>query len=160
MLAISCLFPISGIFCYLFGFEFLLHDFDVCAFEEVHGVFVGAVGGAVDDLDDAGVDERFGAVDAGQVCDVAGGAFCGDAVQRSLDDGVGFGVNGADAMTVNHEVPDLVAMSLACGGSVEACGEDAFFQHEHAANESAVTGTAFGYGVSDLQEVGIPVGAH
>jgi phage shock protein C len=32
------------------GVEFLLHHFDVRAFEEVHGVFVGAIGGAVDDL--------------------------------------------------------------------------------------------------------------
>ncbi len=144
----------------LFGLEFLLHDFDVRAFEEVHGVFVGTVGGAVDDLDDARVDERFGAVDAGQVGDVAGGAFGGDAMQRGLDDGVGFGVNGADAMTFDHEVADLVAVTLSGGGAVEACGEDAFFQHEHAANEGAVTGAAFGNGIGDLQEVGIPVRAH
>ncbi len=144
----------------LFGLEFLLHDLDVRAFEKVHGVFVGAVGGAVDDLDDARVDECFGAVDAGQVGDVAGGAFGGDAVQRGLDDGVGFGVDGADAMTFDHEVADLVAMILACGGAVEACGEDAFFENEDTANEGAVTGAAFGYGIGDLQEVGIPVWAH
>lgn len=137
-----------------------MHNLDVCAFKEIYGVFVGAVGGAVNDLDNARVDEGFGAVDAGQMGDVAGGAFGGDTVQCGLDDRVGFGMNGAHAMPIYHEVSDFVTVILPRWGAVEACGEDAFIQHEHAANEGAVAGAAFGYGVGDLQEVGIPVGAH
>ncbi len=148
---------LEGLFSRL---EFFLFHFDIRGLEEVHCVFICAIGSAENNARNARIDEDFGAVDAGQVGDVAGGAFGGNAMQRGLDDGVGFCMNGADAMPINHEVADLVAMLLACGRAIEACGEDTLFKNEHAANKGTVTGAAFGNGIGDLQEVGIPVGAH
>jgi hypothetical protein len=37
----------------------------------------------------------------------------------------------------------LIAMGLTGRRAIEACGEDALFQHEHTAHKSAVAGAAF-----------------
>ena len=66
----------------------------------------------------------------------------------------------ADAVSIHHKVTDLVAVRLPGGGAVEARGEDAFFEHKHTAYKGAVTGTALGYGISDLHEIGVPIWAH
>ena len=55
--------------------EFLLHYFDVCGIEKVGGVFVGAVGGAIHNARNAGIDQYLGAVDAWQVSHITCGAF-------------------------------------------------------------------------------------
>lgn len=111
-------------------------------------------------MDYPGVDERFCAIDAGQVGDVTGGAFCGNAVQSRLDDGIGLGVNGADAVSIHHEMPRLVAVSLTRRRPIEAGGEDALVPHEYTADEGAVAGASLGNGVGDLHEVRVPIGAH
>ena len=81
-------------------------------------------------------------------------------MQCRLDDGIRFGVNGADTVSLHHEVTDLVAMGLTGRGAVEACGENTFFQYKHTANKGAVTGASFRYGIGDLHEIGVPIWAH
>ncbi len=142
------------------SFKLHLHQFNICRLQKVHCVFVGAVGAVINDARNAGIDQHLGAIDARQVSDVAHCAFGGNAVQCGLNDGVRLGVDRADAMTIHHEMPDLVAMLLPGGGAVEARGQDAFFQHQHTAHEGAVTGAALGYGIGDLHEIRIPIRAH
>ena len=121
-----------------------MYNFDIGSLEKVHCVFIGAIGCAVYNTGDTGVDQDFCAVDARQMSDITHRAFGGDSVQSGLYDGVRLRVDGADTVPVYHEVTDLVAMSLPGRGAVEAGGEDAFFEHKHTANEGAVTGAAFG----------------
>ena len=77
-------------------------------------------------------------------------------MQRGLNDGIRLGVDRAHAMTIHHEMTDLVAMRLPGGGAVEASGQDTFFQHKHTAHKGAVTRAAFGYSVGDLHEIQNP----
>ena len=95
--------------------EFLLHHFNICGVEKIHRVFVCAIGGAVNDARDASIDQHLRAVDARQMGDITGGAFGGDSMQRSLDDGICFRVDRTDAVSIHHEVPDLVAVILSSG---------------------------------------------
>lgn len=120
-----------------------MYHFNLSSLEEVHSIFVQTVGGAVHDAGNAGVDQDLGAIDARQVSDVAGCAFCRYTVQCGLDDGIRFRVNRADAVTIDHEVTDLVAMVLPGWGAVETGREDAFFQYQHTANEGTITGASF-----------------
>ena len=109
---------------------------------------------------DAGVNEGLGAVDAREMGDIAGAAARRNAMQSSLDDRVRLGVDRADAVPVDHQVPDLIAVRLAGWRTVEPGGQDAFVEHEDTADEGAVAGAAFGDGVGNFHEVGIPIGAH
>lgn len=66
----------------------------------------------------------------------------------------------ADAVSIHHEVTDLVTVILSGGGAVESAGEDAFFQHQHTTDKGAVTRAPFRYGVGDLHKIRVPVWAH
>lgn len=120
-----------------------MYHFNLSSLEEVHSIFVQTVGGAVHDAGNAGVDQDLGAIDARQVSDVAGCAFCRYAVQSRLNDGVRFRVDRADAVTIDHEVTDLITVILPGWRAVEAGREDAFFQYQHTADESTVAGASF-----------------
>jgi hypothetical protein len=63
-------------------------------------------------------------------------------------------------MPVHHQVTHLIAVGLTGGRAVETRGQDAFIQHQHATNESPVTGAALGYSIGDLHEIGVPFWAH
>lgn len=54
------------------GRKFPLGDFDIRGREEVHCVLVIPIGYTVDDARDPGIDQRLGAIDAGEMRDVAG----------------------------------------------------------------------------------------
>ena len=119
-----------------------MYDFNFRPVEEFQRVFVHPVGNVIDQASDPRVDQHLGAVDAWEVCDVAGAALGGDAVQGGLDDSVGLGMDGADAVAVNQQVPDLVAVGLPGGGPVEPGGQDAFIPDHDAAHIGAVAGAA------------------
>ena len=129
-------------------------------FQETEGILVRAVRVPVDDARDAGVDQHLRAVDARQVRDVTRGAPGRDAVQGGLDDGVRLRVDRPHAVAVHHEMACLVAVFLSRRRTVEASGQDAFFQHQHSAHEGAVAGAPLGDGVGDLHKVRVPIWAH
>lgn len=104
-----------------------MYHFNLSSLEEVHSIFVKAVGGAVHDAGNAGVDQDLGAIDARQVSDVAGCAFCRYAVQSRLNDGVRFRVDRADAVTIDHRGDRSHHSAVAGWRAVEAGREDAFF---------------------------------
>ncbi len=95
--------------------KFLLLHFDICGFQETHGIFVRAIGNAVYDARNTGVDQCLCAMDAGQVGDITGRAFGRDSVQRGLDDGIRLGMDRADAMSIHEQVTDLIAVRLPGG---------------------------------------------
>lgn len=84
------------------------------------------------------------------MCDIAGCAFGGDAMQCSLDDGIRLGVNGTDAMPVHDEMTDFIAMLLPGRRAIKARRENAFFQHQHTADKGPVTGASFGNRIGDF----------
>jgi hypothetical protein len=133
---------------------------DLGSVQEVERIGVDAVVVVVDDAHDAGVDQHLGALQAGEVGDVAVGALGGDAVQRRLDDGIGLSMDGTHAVTIDHKVTNFLAVGQAGGRAVEAGGQNALFAHQHGADEGAVAGASGGYVVSDLHEVGVPIWAH
>jgi len=137
-----------------------LANFDIGRLQEVHGILIHAIGHTVDQSDDSGIDQHLGAVDTGQMRDVTGGALRRDTMQGSLDDGICLGMDGADTVSFHHQMACLVAVRLTAGRAIEAGGQDAFFQHQHAAHKSPVAGAALGNGISDLHEIRIPIGAH
>lgn len=71
-------------------------------------------------------------------------------MQCGLDDGICLGVNGTNTMSVHDEMTDFIAMLLPGRRAVETRRENAFFQHEHTADKSAVTGASFGNRVGDF----------
>ena len=123
-------------------------------------MFVGAIGDTVDNTTNSCVDQYLGTVDAWKMGHVTDCAFGGDPMQRRLDDGICLGMNGPDAMSIHHEVTNLVAVVLPGGGAVEAGGENPFFQDEHTTDKGTVTGASFRNGVGDLHEIGVPVWTH
>ena len=127
----------------LSGEKFLLDHFDIGCLQKTYGIFVAAIGLAIDDARDTGVDERLRAINTWQMCHVAGGAFGGDTVQCSLNDGIRLSVNRADTMSIHHEVTNFIAVFLPGRGAVEPGGQYAFLQNEHTTDEGTVAGTPF-----------------
>ena len=103
--------------------------------------------------DNAGIDQRFGAVDAREVRHIAGAPFCGYAVQGSLDDGICFRVDGTDAVPIDQQMTNFIAVRLTGWGAVEAAGQDAFIPHENAPNKGTVAGAPFGNRIGNFHEV-------
>ena len=83
------------------------------------------------DIGDSSSPINFGAAQAGEMGDVTNGALGGDAVQGSLDDGVGLGVRGADAVPIDHQVPGIIAVRQPGRGTVETGRQDALIAHQH-----------------------------
>lgn len=110
---------------------------DIRRFQEIHGVFVVPIRDAVNDACNPRIDQCFGAIDAWRVGHVAGGSIRGDAVQRSLNDGVCLGVDRARTVTVHHEVADFIANVLPSRRSVESADQDAFIRHQDTTLERA-----------------------
>jgi hypothetical protein len=64
-------------------------------------------------------------------------------MQRRLDDSVRLSMDRANAVSIHHKVTDLVTVILSGGGAIESAGENAFVQHQYAANKGAVTSASF-----------------
>jgi hypothetical protein len=54
------------------GYQFDMVDLNVGGFQEIHRILVDPVGAGIYQTDDTGIDQRFGAVNAREVCHVAG----------------------------------------------------------------------------------------
>ena len=93
----------------------MLHDLNFGSFQEGHRIFVHTVSFPIHDAIDASVDKRLGAVDTGQVGDIANRIARRYAVQCSLDDSICFGMNSADTMSIHHEMTNFVAVVLSGG---------------------------------------------
>ena len=90
------------------------------------------------------------------VRDINRGLIDRDTVQRCLDDGVLFCVQGTDAMATEHETARLVAMRQSRRASVVACRQDALVAHQDRAYRGAVAGAAPSYLKSKSHEVAVP----
>ena len=128
---------------------------DAGLLQEAAAVVVG-VSPDIDDALDAGVDDHFGAGEAGLMRDVDHAAVGADAVEGGLDDGVLFGVEGADAVAVDDQMADVVAVGQAGRCTVVASGEDASAADDDGADMGAIAGAARGDGEGDLQKVLVP----
>ena len=126
--------------------------------EELAAVFIKIIPG-IHDTFDPGVDQHFGAGEAGLMRYIGGRAFAAYAVERRLDNGILFCVERADTMPVNHEMPDFIAMGQACGRAVVAGGEDALVAHQHGTNMGTITGAAFGNAKGNVEKILVPGGA-
>ena len=135
-------------------------DLNFCCSQELYGIGVLAVGDMIDQAGDPRIDQGLGAVNTGKMGDITGAATGGNAVQGGLDDGIGLSMNGANAVSLHHQMIDLIAVWLPGGGTIETGGQDTFFEHQHTPHQSPVAGAALGYRIGDLHEVGIPVRSH
>ena len=81
-------------------------------------------------------------------------------MQGRLNDGIRLGMDRADAVPVDHQVTDLVAVILPGRGAVEPARQDPFFEDKHTTYKGPVTGAPFRNGIGDFHEVRIPIGAH
>lgn len=77
-------------------------DFNAGGLQKISRVLIDAVGHAIDESNDAGVDQRLRAVNAGEVRHVTSRAARRHAVQRGLDDGVHLRVDGAYTVSFDH----------------------------------------------------------
>jgi len=77
-------------------------NLNVCHAQEFQCVFIHTIGNMINQAGDAGVDQGFGAVEAGEMGDITGAAVGGDPMQGCLDDGVGLSMDGANTMAVNQ----------------------------------------------------------
>lgn len=82
--------------------EFFVTDFNAGGLQKILRVLVDAIGHTIDESNDAGVDQRLRAVNAGKVRHVTGRAARRYTVQRGLDDGVHLGVDGAYTVPFDH----------------------------------------------------------
>lgn len=80
--------------------------------QEIQRILINPVWDIINEPNYAGVYQRFGAVDAWEMGDITGAVFNGDPMQRCLDDGVGFSMYGANAMTIYKQVSNLITMGL------------------------------------------------
>jgi hypothetical protein len=122
------------------GSVFFLTNLDVGCLKEVDSIFIHAIGNAIDDAHDAGVDQGFCAVDAGEMSHVAGSAFGRNTMQGCLDDGIHFGVDGANTVPIYHQVTHFVTVGLPYRRAVKSGGQDALVAHQDTTDEGAVTG--------------------
>jgi hypothetical protein len=94
------------------GHNFFLNEFNSSCIDEIHGIFIDAVGDAVNDPGYTGIDQNFGAINTGEVGDITSGAARGYSMQGGLDDRICFCVDGANAVPINDQMPDFVTMLL------------------------------------------------
>ena len=123
--------------------------------QEAAAVVVGVMAG-IDYALDAGVDDHFGAGEAGLVGDVDHAAVGADTVEGGLDNGVLLGMEGAHAVAVDDQMADFVAVWQAGRRTVVAGGKDAPAADDDGADVGAIAGAARGNGECDLQKVLIP----
>src|SRR4030042_1008133 len=116
-----------------------LHQLNIRQAEEIEGVFVDTVLLVIDDAYYTGINQHLSTLDAREVGNVAGGTLGTDPMQGSLDDSIGFSVDGAHAMTIDHQKTGLITMGKTRRTAIKAGGEDAFIQYHHRAHEGAVT---------------------
>src|ERR1700759_2173365 len=114
---------------------------------------------AVGDAHDAGVGELLEAVPARARRDVVGGAVDVHAVARGLDDRVGLGVDGRDAVAVLHHVADVRAVRHAADRAVVAGRQDGPVADDHRADVLARAGRAGRDDLRDAHEIFVPRGA-
>lgn len=139
---------------------FVFKYFYVALLKHLFGEVVRVVA-VVDDFFDAGVDEHFGADDAGCVGAVEDGVFDGDAEDGGLYDGVLFGVEAAAdfvslALGYVHlfaEAADFFAVFESFGCAVVAGAEDVFVFDEDGADFASEAGAACGDEVCHFHEV-------
>jgi hypothetical protein len=74
---------------------------------------------------------------------ITGCTFGGNSMQRCLNDRIRLRMNGADTVSIYHEVTNFIAMTLPGGRAVESCRKNAFIQNKHTTDEGAITGAAF-----------------
>lgn len=128
---------------------------DAGLLQEAAAVVVG-VSPDIDDALDAGVDDHFGAGEAGLMRDVDHAAVGTDAVEGGLDNGILLGMECAHAVAVDHQMADFVAVGQAGRRTIVAGGEDAPAADDDGADVGAIAGAARGDGECNLQKVLVP----
>src|SRR4030065_629951 len=86
------------------------HQLDLCQVQEFERVLINAVILVVYDANHAGIDQHLGTLDAREVCHITRGSFRAHPMQGSLDDGIGFSVDGTYAVPIHHQVTRLITM--------------------------------------------------
>ncbi len=121
----------------------------------------------VDDFDDAGVDDHFGAGKAWGEGDIDGCLADADAVVGGLGDGVLLGV-GADAVAERGPGGGIAGASIAAAiaavanaarGAVVAGRDDAAVLDDDGGHLAATAVSTCFDDVGDIHEVGVPIGA-
>ena len=144
----------------MIGIHIQLDDLHAGTIQEIHCVFIHPIGEMVNQADNAGVDQGFGAVDTREMGDITGAVPGRYPVKRRLDDGVGLGVDRAHAVPLHQQMPDLVAVGLPRKRAIESGGQDAFVAHQHTTHQGTIASAALGNRESDFHKIGIPIRSH
>jgi hypothetical protein len=137
-----------------------LHQLNIRQAEEIERVFVNTVLLVIDDAHYTGINQHLSTLDAREVGYVASGTLGAHAMQGSLDDSIGFSMDGAYAMTIDHQMTGFIAMGETRRTAIKAGGEDTLIQYHHCAHEGTVTRTAQCHYVCNFHEVDIPFWSH
>src|SRR4030042_6009665 len=82
----------------------------LCQAQELERVLVDAVFLVIDDTYHTCIDQHLGALDTGEMGDIASGAFGAHPMQGSLDDGIGFRMDGAHAGSIHDQMAGFITM--------------------------------------------------
>ena len=102
------------------------------------------------------IDQHFGAVQTGEMRHVTVSSLGSLAEDRCLDDGIDLGMHRTDAMSIHHQVADVVTVLQPCRLTVVTGCDDVLLAHQHGSNHGAVAGTAQRYIFRNFHKIRIP----
>jgi hypothetical protein len=128
-------------------------DFNVSCLKKIEGGPIHTVIIRVNQAGNTCVNQRFGAVYAGEVGDVTTGPFGGYPVQCRLDNCVGFCMNGPNTVAFHNQMAKFIAMGESGRRSIEPGCQNPFVQNQHTSHIGPITRTPFRNRVCNFHEI-------